>query len=464
MKPYIADFDSAAGMLRALANYLHGEDFPLLGALPRWRAPDMKVIATVVNWLPNNLKEQVYIWSGWSEAVAPRKLHHANTNKVAEWVVSLYPKRTYPAVAIGSSNGALTHLWAALGIPWLPQTFLIPVARSGPQPDEPFEDVKWAERWAAVFLKANPDVQLHHMHDPNQDRLMIQRMAYFRFKQLRLGTAYEQFLVQTLQPGGTIFIVECGLKWPTTRFGERHIFQFGALGGATSDEYHHGGERVEDYLRRYHARRTAWEAPAPDCDRPEAEWGFEPQLRDDIERFAKRHGFRIRRIVFEQPEHMSPLVADFYQQWNRERQVRGRRLLVESFIVMEPYWTVRTGSVPFWMVFNKLPSAEALEAYLNAGDPFEEIYMMLFSHGVESIGLTPIDRWRRILKRGQRGMFVGVDESAYPRDFAVFVRYYFDLKRKIHERYSLPPPATLPQLDEFLHQTKGRYRVEWLPR
>ena len=103
---------------------------------------------------------------------------------------------------------------------------------------------------------------------------MIQRMAYFRFKQLRLGTAYEQFLVQTLQPGGTIFIVECGLKWPTTRFGQRHIFQFGALGGATPDEYHHGGERVEDYLRRYHARRTAWEAPAPDCDRPEAEWGF----------------------------------------------------------------------------------------------------------------------------------------------------------------------------------------------
>jgi len=271
MKPYIADFDSAAGMLRALANYLHGEDFPLLGALPRWRAPDMKVIATVVNWLPNNLKEQVYIWSGWSEAVAPRKLHHANTNKVAEWVVSLYPKRTYPAVAIGSSNGALTHLWAALGIPWLPQTFLIPFARSGPQPDEPVEDAKWAELWAAVFLKANPDVQLHHMHDPNQDRLMIQRMAYFRFKQLRLGAAYEQFLVQTLQPGGTIFIVECGLKWPTTRFGERHIFQFGALGGATSDEYHHGGERVEDYLRRYHSWRTAWEAPAPDCDRPEGE-------------------------------------------------------------------------------------------------------------------------------------------------------------------------------------------------
>src|SRR5207245_2513725 len=126
---YLADFDSATAMLRALANYLHGQDFPLLGALPRWRALDMKVIAAVVNRLPKNLKEQVYIWSGWLEAVATRNLHQAKTDRVTEWAVSLYPKRDYPAVAIGSSNGALTHLWTALGIPWLPQTFLVPVAR-----------------------------------------------------------------------------------------------------------------------------------------------------------------------------------------------------------------------------------------------------------------------------------------------------------------------------------------------
>jgi len=130
---------------------------------------------------------------------------------------------------------------------------------------------------------------------------------------------------------------------------------------------------------------------------------------------------------------------------------------------MEPYWTIRTGSVPFWMVFNKQPSATALEGYLDAKDPFDDIYIMLFSHGVESIGLTPIDTWRRILARARkRGMFVGVDERAYPRDFAVFVRYYFDLQRRIRTRYPLPPPVMLQQLDEFLHKTKGRYQVEWL--
>jgi pimeloyl-ACP methyl ester carboxylesterase len=41
------------------------------------------------------------------------------------------------AVAIGSSGGALTHLYAALGIPWLPQTLLLPVRQRGLPPDLP---------------------------------------------------------------------------------------------------------------------------------------------------------------------------------------------------------------------------------------------------------------------------------------------------------------------------------------
>ncbi len=423
----------------------------------------MKLLGSLVNRAPNFVKEQVYIWSGRFEAIAPRKLKHLKTERIPEWVVSLYPQRKYPAVAVGSSNGALTHLFAALDVPWLPQTFLVPVARSRPLPDEPLQDIEWAEDYAPIFLKNNPEIQLHHMHDPNQDRLMIQRMTYFRLKKLRLGEAYENFIRQSLEPGGTIFIVECNLKWPTSKFDERHIFQFGALGGATPNEYHHGGERVEDYLSRYNSPRRKWQPPPHDGLRPEAEWGFEPRLRDDIEQFAKQRGFKIRRILFDQPEELSPLVADFYGWWNQQRGVSGTRLLVESFILMEPFWTIRTGSVPFWMVFNKMPSAEALERYLDARDPFDEIYMMLFSHGVESIGLTPIERWHRILQRARKNSsFVGVDERAYPRDFAVFVRYYFDLQRKIQSRCPIPPPVSLDQLDTFIAGSGNRYAVQWL--
>ena len=87
------------------------------------------------------LREQVYIWSGRFEAIHPRQLPYVNMDLVDQDLIRLYPPRKYPALAIGSSNGAATHLWAALGIPWLPQTLLIPVARSGCHPDEPVDDL-----------------------------------------------------------------------------------------------------------------------------------------------------------------------------------------------------------------------------------------------------------------------------------------------------------------------------------
>ena len=87
----------------------------------------------------------------------------------------------------------------------------------------------------------------------------------------------------------------------------------------------------------------------------------------------------------------------------------------------------------------------------------------VFFHGVESIGLTSVEHWRRILRRARKeGAFVGVDESAYPPDFAVFARYHFHLKRKLHSRYPMPPPLRLNQLDDFLAQTHRRYAVQWL--
>ncbi|MGH7231380.1 MAG: hypothetical protein ACREJU_08475 [Nitrospiraceae bacterium] len=531
---YLADFDSATAMLRALAGYLRGKDFPLLGTMPRWIAPGMKLAAGLVNAMPKPIQEQVYIWSGWSEAIAPRTLPLVDGERVAEWMASLYPRRAYPAAVVGSSNGAAVHLWAALGIPWLPQTFLVPVARSGVHPDEPQQDIEWAlgrreearlgapgvggcdERegarpwekswsrparggrvetaksrswpvrgWAGeitsgaggcddrswragvqgpadLILRHNPALQLHHMHDPVQDRLMIQQMSYFRLKRRTLGEAYERFLLESLQPGGTIVLMDCRLAWPTTRYGDRHVFQFGALGGATVEELQDGGPRVTDYLKRHGSHRTVWEPPPPDGQSPEAEWGLEPSLGEDVQRFARKHGFRVQRVVFEQPEDMSPLVADLYRWWNRYRGVQGHRLLVDSFILMEPYWTIRTGSVPFWMVFNKEPSFRALDAYLRRSDAFDEIYVMLFSHGVDSIGLVPIEQWRRLFGYARKhGDFLGVDEKAFPRDFAVFVRYYFDLRHKLDGHYPLPPALTLKQLDEFLRDTQGCYRVTW---
>jgi hypothetical protein len=78
---------------------------------------------------------------------------------------------------------------------------------------------------------------------------------------------------------------------------------------------------------------------------------------------------------------------------------------------------------------------------------------MLFAHGVRSIGLAPIERWRSLLAHArQHGRFVGVDEKAYPADFAVFARYHTAL-REIPGRHPLPAPLSWRQVEDFLDQS-----------
>jgi hypothetical protein len=186
------------------------------------------------------------------------------------------------------------------------------------------------------------------------------------------------------------------------------------------------------------------------------------ELREDVERFARERGYRVRRVLFEEPEHPSPLVADLYRWWYGKRGLPTNRLLVESFILMEPWWALRTGSVPFWTKFNTESCLEWAERYLKEAEPYDEIHAMLFSHGVESVGLPPIERWRAVLRRARKhGSFVGVTAKKFPRDYATFVRYHTEMKR-IPLRFPMPGPLPLEGLDAFLEQAGDRYPVRWL--
>jgi hypothetical protein len=455
---YIADFDSASAMLRALAYCLRGENFANLGLSP-WLRP--AVLATGA--LPARAREAIYAWSGWAEAIPPESIEQIDAEEIARWVTAAYPERRYPAVAIGSSSGALVHLCAALGIPWLPQTVLVPVRQASIGADEPRRSMEAGLRIGEKLLEANPDLQLHHMHDPNQDQLMVRHMTYFRIKRLRLGATFERFLANSLAPGGTILLSECSRTWPVTRIADRHVFQFGAVGGLMPSEYFEADQRVAAFLERYGSSRRAWDPPEPDEECPEAEWGFASPLRADVLRIARERDYRIVRVLFDDPEHLSPLVAELYRSWFRERGLPAARLLVESFILMAPLWSLRSASVPFWLTFNTAPSADWLGRYLGEAEPYDEIAMMLFAHGTDSIGLTSIDRWRSLLQRARkRGLFVGVDERAYPRDFATFARYHQELRKLSDQNVAQPPPLTLAELEGFTERTAPHDRVRWL--
>ena len=434
--PYVATFDSATAMAMATARFLHGRDFPDLGH-PRW----LHWPVAASDLLPRRLRSHLFAVTGAHEGVRPRDIEAVRGDDIAGWLASLYPDRRYPLILIGSSNGALVHFCAAAQAPWLPQTVLAPVRRERPgDPEDGYEALAHGAPLGERLLARNPNLQLHQLHDPNQDRLMVRHMLYFRLKWRGLPEAYRRFLERSLLPGGAVVLVDCRRSWPTARFGPRYVFQHGAVGGATEDEYAQGSPRVADHLRRMGSPRRRWLGPTADGVSPEAEWGFEEAIVEELADWARRRGARLLRLSFERPEDPSAAVAALYRRMYARAGLPDHRLHVESFIQLEPYWTLRLGLTPYWMVFNMEPSAARLERFLDDGEAFDDIFLTLFAHGVDSVGLPPISRWRAILRRARRrGAFLGVNAGTYPAHFSVFARYQ-DALRKL-DGVVEPPPA-----------------------
>jgi hypothetical protein len=408
----VASFDSASAFLTSLALALRQRDFPYLGQ-SRLKVP----LVHASRMLPPAIRRRAYAIASGREGVPPDRLGGIDMEQVAAWVTAHYGHGPVPAVLLGSSNGALTHLAATCGVPWLPQTLLIPVRRPGADPEDYQSAADFGVHHAAKLLDPNPGVQLHHMHDANQDALSASQMAYFRVKWRRQPAAYERFLQDHLLPGAPLVVVRDTSSWPVTRYSDRHVFQTGAQGGMTADEY-----------------LESPGAPRPNDTSAEAEWGFADPLLEAVRGWAASAGHPVVEIRYAHPQRPAAAVADTVRRHLRGGGEAAERLLVSSFIVHDPWQTIATASVPFWTFFPVRSAAADLDDYLD-NRTYDDIEIMLFSHGVNSRGLADARTWQQLADRARcRGRLLGVDPSAFPADFPTFVRYSRALR-------SLPPAA-----------------------
>ena len=72
-----------------------------------------------------------------------------------------------PALSRGADRlqqRAISHLAAAIGVPWLPGTVLVAVKRVG-DPDRPVDSMRFGVQYAPRLLERNRDIVLHQMHD-----------------------------------------------------------------------------------------------------------------------------------------------------------------------------------------------------------------------------------------------------------------------------------------------------------
>jgi hypothetical protein len=420
----VAGFDSASVLHAATVAALNGQPFPHLGS-----SALAGLAVRAANRLPWPLLRSVYTRIGASEGINPKRLGDVSLAAVAESFADRYPRRRYPAILLGSSNGALTHLSAAMQVPWLPDTVLVPVARVGDtaRPDQAME---FGRSVAPALLDPNPDIVLHHMHDQLQDVLMAERMSYFRVKWCRLPDAYAAFVENHLTPGGTVVVVNDTSSWPVTRLGPRHVFQAGGRGGTPP----------EGYLARPHT-------PAPNEEAAESEWGLDPAFRDDVQIWSDQRGYRYAEIGYVGPQTPAAAVATVMRDWYRARGEPANRLVVPCFILGDPWLTICAAAVPFWIHFAVQPALQSLDEYLDLAEPYRDVNVFLFEHGAESPGIaTPGDFQKVVRRHGAAAHFDGLDPRRFPHDIGTLDRYgrVFDqLPRARHPWSPLPVDGAL---------------------
>jgi hypothetical protein len=455
---YLVDFDSGVNMVRALGRFLRGKDHRGLSM-----GPGSRRLADLASSLPSRARRGTFSGMGALQGIPLDQARRISADDMSEWVVRQYGPGPFPVVVVGSPGGGAVHLAAALRAPFLPQTLLVAVRDLQTHPDDPASAMEALAPTTRLVAQRNPDVSVYHMHDPAQDRPMVEGMAYLRLKRHRLGRAFERFLEERLAPGGTVLVIESTRTWRSRAVGERAYFQFGCLGGVSEEEYHDSGPRIANYLAREGSPYRRWDPPEPDGRRPEAEWGFDPALLPDLEQVTARAGYHLRRLVMKEPQDLSPVVADLYRWRYRQRGMPGQRLLVESYVQWDPLWALRLGAVPFWCRFNMQPAYDELERYLRGAEAYDHISVNLFSQGLRSPGVVPVSHWRRLVTSWAEvdADVIGVDEDAYPLDTGSTLRFQ-PAFAALPARHPLPAPLDLADVDHFLTASGASDRVTWL--
>ena len=413
-KDVIASFDSASVLHAATVAALERRMFGHLG--------QSQILGTgirALSRLPWPLVRVVYARFGGAEGINPDDLGNVDMQRVAGSFADAYPGGRYPALFVGSSNGALMELAAAMQVPWLPGTLLVPVHRVG-DAHRPDQALEFGERVGPALLDANPGIVLHQMHDSAQDELMVARMTYFRTKWNRLPDAYIRFLETRLEPNAPVFLVNDESTWKVTRVGERHVFQAGGRGGLTADEY-----LAMPYT------------PAANDIAPEAEWGADPGFSSAVRDWAAAHGHPIVEVRLDGPQEAAHPVAELLRAWTRDRGGAADRLLVPSFVLGDAWRTIDLGLVPFWTYFGVQSAVESLHFHLRHAEAYREVDVLIFQHGAESPGYArPEDFERAVRESGATPRMLAFRPDKSPRDIGAMGRYNSVLSRE--------PSANLP--------------------
>ena len=330
----------------------------------------------------------------------------------------------FDAILAGSAmGGATAHLAAVLGVPFLPQPFILGL-RGGSPEDEVPPHLALTSRVAERILERNPEVSAIGHFDPIHDGWLTRVVSHLRLKLIDLPRGYRDFLQNKLKPGGTIVYLDCAARWLQYRLGSRQVYQIGGWGGISPQEFIEGSERIDRALAESGSKhRGGWGLPGLEpAEEPESEWGSEPGLDRALEVFALEQGYNFERITFEDPQGFSRLAFLAHEELYRQqgREVEG--VVVETFTQYDPQLVLSAGLLPLWLIFNTTDSREFLETQSQFFPRGKPVYFSGLVTLSRTPDMVPWEAWAQALDQFS-WTSIGARPSRYPEDLISLWRW-----------------------------------------
>ncbi len=355
----------------------------------------------------------------------------------------------FPVVVVGSAlAGAAAHLAALLRGPFLPQPFILGM-RGGSPDDDLTSHLALATSVAREILDRNQNLKAIAHFDPIHDGWLTRTVTHLRLKLVGLPRAYEAFLLERLEPGGTILYLDCGSQWLHFPISERLSCQIGGWGGIPADEYISGSERIDRFLQATgSAHRGGWRVPGIEAHwAPESEWGSDSGLDEALGRFAEKNGYRFVRLHFPHPHDYSRLAFRAHRALFDQIGQEVQGIVVETFTQYDPYIVLRAGLLPLWLVFNTIDSLEFMQDVLAEVSVDHPLYFSGLSTLSRTPDMVPWETWAAAFE-GRSWVNIGAGPRRYPEDMVAL----FNWSRRLENHVPGETEVELPSLplEDFL--------------
>lgn len=423
---YIEKSDSSAAQSRALAHALRGEHFDIYNLGPAARS-----IARLLPLAPDSALGAAARMAPGRIGIPKRAAARITTQGMAAWAAGLQPKRKYKTILLGAPSGGVSHIGSILDAPFLTTHFLY-CFRDTRGIDDVDATLATAKTLARRMARRNPDIHLVAHCDPIHDRPVLIFINHIRAKLLSVPRAYERFIADRLEPGGTVALINCTYPWLQYRVGPRISYQIGGLGGVPDTEYIDGSARIDDYLEKHGSRRRGgWSLRGERCGlekMPESEWGAMPGFNESVRELARRRGWRVIELTADHPDKFGELAFELHLEASRRDGVEPAYVFADCFNQLDPAANLKSRLLPLWLPYYCDISYAYAERMLEKAPADALSLLTLHPSLAEPFDMMPLSDWIELFtRRGAPPRLLGVDPDRFPHD----ISYVYDFGRQV---------------------------------